>query len=86
MECLGNPEVKGGMCTQYKNMRMSIQMITEVHKCLWIEHKKKKIIIVKPQYIDKVGKEMEEEECKNPGEVRWDCKWCYVSVKGMILI
>lgn len=47
---------------------------------------KEKIIIVKPQYIDKVGKEMEEEECKNPGEVRWDCKWCYVSVKGMILI
>lgn len=34
MECLGNPEVKGGMCTQYKNMRMSIQMITEAHKCL----------------------------------------------------
>lgn len=47
---------------------------------------KEKIIIVKPQYIDKVGKEMKEEECKNPGEVRWDCKWCYVSVKGMILI
>lgn len=45
MECLGNPEVKGGMCTQYKNMRMSIQMITEAHKCLWIEHKKKKLLL-----------------------------------------
>lgn len=34
MECLENPKVKGGMCTQDKNMRMSILMITEAQKCL----------------------------------------------------
>lgn len=70
LECLRNSEVQGGKCSQDRNMRVGILVVLEAQKCTWVEHRrKKKIIIIKLWCMDKDGKKMKE-ECKKSGEVR----------------